>query len=36
MAAVSDLLIEGELPGTLAFVAPSSWQIPELGLTDSA
>ena len=36
IGAVSALLNEAELPGTLAYVAPSSWQIPELGFTGSA
>jgi len=36
MAAVSDLLNKTALPGTLAYVAPASWQIPELGLTGTA
>lgn len=36
MATVSDLLNDAELPGTVAYVAPSSWQIPELGFTGTA
>jgi len=36
MATVSALLNEAELPGTVAYVAPSSWQIPELGFTGTA
>lgn len=36
MAGVSDLLNEAGLPGTVAYVAPSSWQIPELGFTGEA
>lgn len=31
--AVVDLLDRGELPGSVAYVAPSSWRIPELGFT---
>ena len=33
MVAVAEILSEAELPGTVAYVAPSSWQIPELGFT---
>ena len=32
-ASVADLLNKTELPGNVAYVAPSSWQIPELGFT---
>jgi protein-S-isoprenylcysteine O-methyltransferase Ste14 len=35
-AAVARLLDEAALPGNLAYVAPSSWQIPELGFTGTA
>ena len=33
MDSVTALIEDAELPGTLAYVAPSSWQIPELGFT---
>ena len=32
---VADILSDPKLPGTIAYVAPSSWQIPELGFTGS-
>jgi len=32
-ATAADLLSDPGLPGTVAYVAPSSWQIPELGFT---
>ena len=35
-SAVADLLDESALPGDIAYVAPSSWRVPELGLTGSA
>jgi protein-S-isoprenylcysteine O-methyltransferase Ste14 len=34
-ATVTRLLGESMLPGDIAYVAPSSWQVPELGLTRS-
>ena len=30
--AVADLMNQNELPGSIAYVAPSSWRVPELGL----
>ncbi|MGI9287354.1 MAG: hypothetical protein ACR2P1_18365 [Pseudomonadales bacterium] len=32
-AAVADLLDDAVLPGNIAYVAPSSWRIPELGFS---
>lgn len=34
--AVMDLIDDGELPGSIAYVAPSSWRIPELGFAGTA
>ena len=36
METVSALINQTDLPGTVAYVAPSSWQIPELGFTGTA
>lgn len=36
MESVSALIESAELPGSVAYVAPSSWQIPELGFTGTA
>lgn len=36
MEEVAEILNEASLPGSLAYVAPSTWQIPELGLTGIA
>lgn len=32
-ATVAELMSDSELPGSIAYVAPSSWQIPELGFS---
>ncbi len=32
-AIVAELLNNSDLPGSIAYVAPTSWQIPELGFT---
>jgi len=36
MESVSALIENADLPGTVAYVAPSSWQIPELGFFGTA
>ena len=36
MESVTALMNDADLPGTVAYVAPSSWQIPELGFTGTA
>ena len=36
MESVSILMNGGDLPGTVAYVAPSSWQIPELNFSGNA
>ncbi len=36
MESVTALMNDADLPGTVAYVAPSSWQIPELGFTGPA